>query len=116
MVQYAFTFLADLVMQNPSMMIGGIAAGSVPPNDVVTDPDGPVFPVNPGTTGPFSGSVFLNLSTGRFTASWTIQQTTSSITGYVRCAEDAGPPPGDRFMFVIPQDDAGFFVLTTTSI
>jgi hypothetical protein len=86
-VQYAFTFLADLVMQNPSMMIGGIAAGSVPPNDVVTDPDGPVFPVNPGTTGPFSGSVFLNLSTGRFTASWTIQQTTSSITGYVRCAE-----------------------------
>lgn len=115
-VQYAFTFLADLVTQNPSMMIGGIPAGSVPANGIVTDSNGQVFPVGPGTTGTFSGSISLNLNSGEFQASWTSLQTTSSITGYVRCVEDVDPPPSDRFMFVIPQDNAGFFVLTTTNI
>jgi hypothetical protein len=47
---------------------------------------------------------------------FTVQQATSTITGYVRCVEDLSAPPSDRFMFVIPQDDAGFYVLTTTNI
>jgi hypothetical protein len=58
----------------------------------------------------------LDLKTGEFSASWTVQQTTSAITGFVRCVEVLDPPPSNRFMFVIPQDDAGFFVLTTTNI
>ena len=115
-VQYAFTFLADLVTQNPNVMIGGFPAGSLPANGVVTDPNGQVFPVGSGPTGTFSGSISLNLNTGELQATWTVQQTTSSISGYVRCVEDVDPPPSDRFMFVIPQDNAGFFVLTTTNI
>jgi hypothetical protein len=115
-VQYAFTFLADLVTQTPAMMIGGIAAGSVPANGVVTDPNGQVYAIDPSVTGTFAGSISLDLGTGQFSATWTIQTTTSSVTGFVRCVEELEPPPGDRFMFVIPADDAGFFVLTTTNI
>jgi hypothetical protein len=115
-VQYAFSFLADLVTQTPSVMIGGIPAGSLPANDVVTDPNGQVFAVDAAVTGPFIGSISLNLDTGEFSASWTVQTATSSITGYVRCVEDLHAPPSDRFMFVIRQDDAGFYALTTTNI
>jgi hypothetical protein len=115
-VQYAFSFLADLVTQSPSVMIGGIPAGSLPANDVVTDPNGQVFAVDPAVTGTFAGSISLNLDTGEFSATWTVQAATSTITGYVRCVEDLDAPPSDRFMFVIRQDDAGFFVLTTTNI
>jgi len=115
-VQYAFSFLADMVTQNPSVMLGGIPAGSLPASGVVTDPNGQVFPIDPSITGTFKGSISLDLSTGEFSASWTVQQATSTITGYVRCVADLDAPPSDRFIFVIPQDEAGFFVLTTTNI
>jgi hypothetical protein len=115
-VQYAFSFLADLVTQTPAVMIGGISAGSLPANEIVTDTHGSVFAVDPAVTGTFPGSISLNLRTGEFSATWTVQATTSSITGFVRCVEDLNPPPSDRFMFVIPQDHAGFYVLTTTNI
>lgn len=115
-VQYAFSFLADLVTQIPSVMLGGIPAGSLPANGVVTDPNGQVFAVDPAVTGTFAGSISLNLNTGEVSATWTVQQSTSTITGYVRCVADLDAPPSDRFMFVISQDDAGFYVLTTTNI
>jgi hypothetical protein len=115
-VQYAFSFLADLVTQNPTVMLGGIPAGSVPANDVVTDPNGQAFAVDPAITGTFAGLISLNLRTGAFSATWTVQATTSTISGYVRCVADLDAPPSDRFMFVIPQDDEGFYVLTTTNI
>ena len=115
-VQYAFSFLADLVTQNPAVMIGGIPAGSLPASEIVTDPNGSVFAVDPSVTGTFPGSITLNLRTGEFSATWAVQATTSIITGYVRCVEDVDPPPSDRFMFVIPQDHAGFYALTTTNI
>ena len=115
-VQYAFSFLADLVTQIPSVMLGGIPAGSLPANGVVTDPNGQVFAVDPAVTGTFAGSISLNLNTGEVSATWTVQQSTSTITGYVRSVADLDAPPSDRFMFVIPQDDAGFYVLTTTNI
>ena len=115
-VQYAFSFLADAVTQNPVVILGGIQAGSLPASGVVTDPNGTVFAVDPSITGTFTGSISLDLNTGEFTASWTVQQATSSITGYVRCVEALEAPPSDRFIFVIPQDHAGFYVLTTTNV
>jgi hypothetical protein len=98
------------------VILGGIPAGGLPPDDVATDPAGEAFSVGPGAAGPFPASISLNLDTGEFSASWTIQSTTSSITGYVRCVEDLDAPPSDRFMFVIPQHDTGFYVLTATNI
>src|SRR5215469_16162239 len=80
-VQYAFSFLADLVTQTPAVMIGGIPAGSLPANGVVTDPNGQVFAVDPAVTGTFTGSITLNLQTGEFSATWTVQQTSSTVTG-----------------------------------
>lgn len=115
-VQYAFSFLADLVTQTPIVVIGGIPAGSLPASGVVTDPNGQVFAVDPAITGTFAGSISLNLDTGEFSATWTVQQTTATITGHVRCVADLDAPPSDRFMFVIPHHDAGFYVLTTTNI
>jgi len=115
-VQYAFSFLADAVTQNPVVILGGIQAGSLPASGVVTDPNGTVFAVDPSITGTFTGSISLDLNTGEFSASWTVKQATSTITGYVRRVEDLDAPPSDRFMFVIPQDNAGFYVLTTTNI
>jgi len=115
-VQYAFSFLADLVTQIPSVMLGGIPAGSLPASGVATDPNGQVFTVDPAVTGTFAGSLSLNLNTGEVSATWAVQQTTSTITGYVRCVADLDAPPSDRFMFVIPQHGAGFYVLTTTNI
>jgi hypothetical protein len=97
-------------------MIGGIPAGSLPPDEIVSDPNGSVFAVDPSITGTFTGSITLNLQSGEFSATWAVQQTTSTITGFVRCVEDIDPPPSDRFMFVVPQDHAGFYVLTTTNI
>jgi hypothetical protein len=115
-VQYAFSFLADAVTQSPSVMLGGISAGSLPPDDVVTDPNGEVFSVDPSVTGTFSGSISLDLGTGEFSATWTVLADTSTIKGFVRSVAELDAPPADRFMFVIPQDDAGFYVLTTTNI
>ena len=83
---------------------------------VVTDSNGQVFAVDPAVTGTFAGSISLNLNTGEVSATWTVKQSTSTITGYVRSVADLDAPPSDRFMFVIPQDDAGFYVLTTTNI
>jgi hypothetical protein len=115
-VQYQFSYLADQVTQTPSVILGGIQAGGLPPDDIVTDPAGEAFSVGPGAAGPFPASISLNLDTGEFSSSWTVQSTMFSITGHVRCVEDVDAPPSDRFMFVIPQDDAGFYVLTTTNI
>ncbi len=115
-VQYEFSYLADLVTQTPSVILGGIQAGGLPPDGIATDPAGQAFPVGPGAAGPFPASISLNLDTGEFSATWTVQSATSSIIGYVRCVEDLHGPPSDRFMFVIPQHDAGFYALTTTNI
>ena len=115
-VQYEFSYLADLVTQTPSVILGGIQAGGPLPGDVASDPAGEAYSVGPGAAGPFPASISLNFDTGEFSASWTVQSTTSSITGYVRCVNDLDAPPSDRFMFLIPQDDAGFYVLTTTNI
>lgn len=95
-------------------MIGGFPAGWLPPNDVVTDPNGQVFAVDPAVTETFPGSLSLNVDTGEISATWTVWATTSAITGYVRLVEALDAPP--TFMFVIRQDDAGFYVLTTTNI
>ncbi len=115
-VQYAFSFLADMVTQTPSVMVGGIPAGSLPANEIVTDPSGQVFAVDPSVTGTSAGSMSLDLKTGEFSATWTVQQATLTITGVVHCVADLEPPPSSRFLFVIPQEDAGFYVLTTTNI
>lgn len=111
-----FGFLADMVTQSPVVMLGGIQAGSVPASGIVTDPNGQAFPVDPSATGTGSGSISLDLGTGEFSASWTVKQVTSTVTGYVRCVADLDAPPSDRFMFLIPQDDTGFYVLTTTNV
>jgi hypothetical protein len=115
-VQYEFSYLADLVTQAPSVILGGIQAGGLPPDGIAADPAGQAFSVGPGAAGPFPAEISLNLDTGEFTASWTIGPAASSITGYVRCVTDLDAPPSDRFMFVIPQEDAGFYALTTTNI
>jgi hypothetical protein len=117
-VQYAFSFLADMVTQSPVVMLGGIQAGSVPASGIVTDPNGQAFPVDPSATGTGTGtgSISLDLGTGEFSASWTVKQVTSTVTGHVRCVADVDTPPSDRFMFLIPQNAAGFYILTTTNV
>ena len=106
-----------MVTQSPVVMLGGIQAGSVPASGIITDPNGQAFPVDPSATGTGSGSISLDLGTGEFSASWTVKQATSTVNGYLRYVADLdAPPPSDRFMFLIPQDDAGFYVLTTTNI
>jgi len=115
-VQYSFSFLADLVTQIPSVMIGGIQAGFVPPDDVVSDPAGEVFALDPAASGTSTGSLALNLATGELAATWSVLSTPFSITGQVRCVETMQPPPSARFLFVIHEPSAGFFTLATTNI
>lgn len=39
-----------MVTQNPAMMLGGIPAGSLPANEIMTDPNGTVFAIDPART------------------------------------------------------------------
>jgi hypothetical protein len=64
-VQYAFSFLADMVTQNPSAMLGGIPAGSLPASEVVSDPNGQVFAVDPSISGTFKGIDIAGPEDGR---------------------------------------------------
>ena len=59
-VQYEFSYLADLVTHTPSVILGGIQAGGLPPDDVATDPAGEAFSVGRGAAGPFPASISLN--------------------------------------------------------
>ena len=114
-VQYCLEYMADLVTQTSSGIIGGIQAGSVPANNVVSDTGATVFELNAAATGSPPGSLSLNLHDGELTASWTANGTAINVSGAVRCVESI-PQPGDRFLFVIEEPSSGFYVLTTTNI
>ena len=111
-VQYCLQFMADQVTQTSSGIIGGIQAGSVPANDIVSDTNGEVFELNSSPSGATPGSLSLNLDSGELSASWTVNGTTIEV----RCVEDIAAPPSDRFLFVIKEATSGFYVLTTTNI
>jgi hypothetical protein len=115
-VQYCLEFMADLVTQESSGIIGGIQAGNVPANDVVSDTSATVFELNTAPAGSPAGSLSLNLGNGQLTASWTVSGTTINVSGQVRCVETIVAPPNDRFLFVIEQPTSGFYVLSTTNI
>jgi hypothetical protein len=115
-VQYCLQFMADQVTQSSSGITGGIQAGSVPANDIVSDTNGEVFELNSSPSGATPGSLSLNLDSGELTASWTVNGTTINVSGAVRCVEDIAAPPSDRFLFVIKEATSGFYVLTTTNI
>jgi hypothetical protein len=115
-VQYCLEFMANQVDQTSSGVIGGIQAGSVPANHVVSDTNGTVFELNATPTGSPPGSLSLNLHDGQLTASWTVDGTTVNVSGAVRCVEGIPGPPSDRFLFVIDESTSGFYVLTTTNI
>ena len=115
-VQYCLQFMADQVTQTSTGVLGGIQAGSVPANHIVSDPAGTVFELASAATGSLLGPLTLNLSTGRLTASWSASGATINVTGRVRCIETLTAPPSDRFLFVIGAAGSGFYVLTTTNI
>ena len=115
-VQYCLEFMANLVDQSSSGIIGGIQAGGVPPTDVVSDPNPEVFELNSTPTGSPPGSLSLNLGDGQLTASWTVDGTTINVSGEVRCVESISGQPTDRFLFVIEEPASAFYVLSTTNI
>ena len=115
-VQYCLEFMADQVTQTSSGVLGGIQAGSVPANNVVTDPTGAVFVQNSTATGSLIHPLSLNLATGQLTATWTVPGSTVNVSGHVRCVETLAAPPNDRFLFVIGHPGPGFYVVTTTNI
>jgi hypothetical protein len=115
-VQYCLAFMADQVSQSSSGLIGGIQAGSVPSNHVVTDPSGEVFELNSAPSGSPTGSLSLNLKDGALTASWSVGGSTVSVSGTVRCVESLSGGANDRFLFVVPETSSGFYVLSTTNI
>jgi len=112
--QYCLTFMADEVTQSSSGLLGGIAAGNVPANHVVSDTNGTVFELNVAAGGS-PGSISLNLEDGALTASWTAGGGTVDVSGTVRCVEELSGGSG-RFIFVIPETSSGFYVLSTTNI
>ena len=114
-VQYCLEYMADLVSQTSSGIMGGIQAGSVPANDVVSDNNATVFELNTTPTGSPAGSLSLNLHTGQLTAGWTVDGTTVNVSGDVRCIETL-TSPSDRFLFIVDEPGSGFYVLTTTNI
>ncbi len=114
-VQYCFEYMADLVSQSSSGIIGGIQAGSVPPNNVVLDDNATVFELNTIPGGSPPGSLSLNLHNGQLTADWIVNGTTVSVSGDVRCIETL-TSPSDRFLFVVEAPGSGFYVLSTTNI
>jgi hypothetical protein len=115
-VQYSLQFMADLVTQSSSRITGGIQAGAVPSNDVVSDSNAEVFELNSPATGSPAGSLSLDLANGQLTAGWTVNSSTINVSGEVRCVEGISGPPTDRFLFVIAEPTSGFYVLTTTNI
>jgi hypothetical protein len=115
-VQYCLEFMADLVSQTSSGIMGGIQAGNVPSNDVVSDTNATVFELNASPTSASPGSLSLNLQDGQVTASWTVDGTTVDVSGEVRCIESIAGPPSERFLFVIGEPTSGFYVLSTTNI
>ncbi|MGI8572003.1 MAG: hypothetical protein ACR2L9_05155 [Solirubrobacteraceae bacterium] len=115
-VQYCLQFMADLVSETSSGIMGGIQAGAVPANDIVSDTNAEVFELNSSPSGATPGSLSLNLDNGELTASWTVNGTTINVSGEVRCVEEMAAPPTDRFLFVIKQATSGFYVFTTTNI
>jgi hypothetical protein len=115
-VQYCLEYMADLVDQEASGITGGIQAGAVPANNVVSDTNGTVFELNSAPTGSPAGSLSLDLHNGHLTASWKVDGTTIDVSGEVRCAESLSSPPSDRFLFVVEEPRSGFYVLSTTNI
>lgn len=114
-VQYCLEYMADLVTQTSSGIMGGIEAGSVPASDVVSDTNATVFELNSTPTGSPPGSLSLNLHDGQLTADWTVDGTTVNVSGDVQCIESL-TGPSDRFLFVIGHPGSGFYVLSTTNI
>src|SRR5690349_13041746 len=78
-VQYCLQYMADLVDQTPSGIMGGIAAGSVPANNVVSDSNATVFELNATPASP-PGSLSLNLHTGQLTANWTVSGSSVAVS------------------------------------
>ncbi|MBV9416783.1 MAG: hypothetical protein JO363_17505 [Solirubrobacterales bacterium] len=115
-VQYCLEYMADLVTQTSSGIMGGIQAGNVPANDVVSDTAATVFELNTAPSGSPAGSLSLNLHDGQLTANWTVNGTTVNVSGDVRCVESISGPPSDRFLFVIDEPSSGFYLLSTTNI
>ena len=115
-VQYELEYMADQVSAASSGIIGGLQAGSVPANDIVTDNSAEVFELNTSPSGSPTGSLSLNVKTGAITADWTANGSTVNLTGEVRCVESLSGHPSDRFLFVIEEPSTGFYVLTTTNI
>ena len=114
-VQYCFEYMADLVTQTSSGIMGGIEAGSVPASDVVSDNNATVFELNATPSGSSPGSLSLNLHNGQLTADWTVDGTTINASGDVKCIESL-TSPSERFLFVVEHPGSGFYVLTTTNI
>ena len=114
-VQYCLEYMADLVTQTSSGIMGGIQAGSVPASDVVSDNNATVFELNATPSGSPAGSLSLNLHNGQLTADWTVDGTAVSVSGDVKCIESF-TGSSDRFLFVIAQPASGFYVLSTTNI
>ena len=114
-VQYCLGYMADLVTQSASGITGGIQAGNVPANDVVSDLGAEVFEVGASPAGSPSGSLSVNLKNGHVTASWQLNGTTIDVAGELRCVESMSAP-SDRFLFVVDEPGSGFYVLSTTNI
>jgi len=114
-VQYCLEYMADLVTQTSSGIMGGIQAGSVPASDVVSDNNATVFELNATPAGSPPGSLSLNLHNGQLTADWTVDGTAVSVSGDVKCIESL-TGSSERFLFVIAQPASGFYVLSTTNI
>jgi hypothetical protein len=114
-VQYCLAFMADQVTQSSSGLIGGIQAGSVPANHVVSDPSAEVFELNSTPSGSPTGSLSLNLHNGALTADWSDSGSTINVSGTLRCVESLSGA-NDRFLFVVPETGGGFYVLSTTNI
>jgi hypothetical protein len=114
-VQYCLEYMADLVDQTSSGIMGGIQAGNVPANHVVSDTNAEVFKLNAPATGSPPGSLSLNLHNGQLNGKWTVDGTTINVSGEVRCVESISGPT-NRFLFVVDQPTSGFYVLSTTNI
>jgi hypothetical protein len=100
-VQYCLQYIADLVTQSASGITGWTQAGSVPANDVVSDPNAEVFEFNASPPGSPTGSLSLNLKNGQLAATWPINGVNVDVSGEVRCVESISGPPSNRFLFVI---------------
>ena len=114
-VQYCLEDMADLVTQSASGITGGIQAGNVPANDVVSDLTGEVFELGAPSPGSPPGSLSLNLKNGHVTASWQVNGANIDVSGELRCVESISGP-SDRFLFVVDEPGSGFYVLSTTNI